>query len=114
MIRFLPFCFLQQDTSTSVQSWEVFKVLALDVGMRLTEDDKKVRGTFDVALRIVYIPQALCHSYVQCFLVAVVRVLRLKTWSHKQNRTRLDYTFDNHSRYHFDKERVQQQDTNRL
>lgn len=34
---------LQQDAS--LQSWEVFKVLALDVGMHLTEDDKKVLQT---------------------------------------------------------------------
>lgn len=53
---------LPQDTS--VQSSEVCKVLSLDVGMHLTEDDKKVRNICvprGQTRRVT--PQALSHSY---------------------------------------------------
>ena len=32
-----------QDIGTTVRSWEIFKVLEVDLGLHLSEDDKQVR-----------------------------------------------------------------------
>lgn len=32
-----------QDIDTTVRSWEVFKVMEVDLGLHLSEDDKQVR-----------------------------------------------------------------------
>lgn len=76
-----------------MQSWEVFKVLALDVGMHLTEDDKKVLKIYRTrrVCTARFVSQ-LCKVFRAVLRAAVYVFFLLEPCSEKKhNRARFVY-----------------------